>query len=107
MTDFEIILDLTTWAFLGGTVVPMLVGLLAKQRLHGGLKGFLNLVLSAVAGLIATAQVQDGVLTKTAIVAGGMAFVWSIGIHYGLLKPNNVTGSDGFIQRKTANVGIG
>lgn len=107
MNDFAITLDLATWAFLGGTIVPILVGLLTKSSAHPGLKGFLNVVLSAVAGLIATAQVQDGVLTKAAIVAGFMAFVASIGSHYGWLRPAGITGSSGVVQRSTANIGIG
>lgn len=100
----SITLDLATWAFLGGTIVPILVGLLTKARAHPGLKGFLNLVLSGVAGMIATAQVTDGVLSKASIVAGAMAFVASIGTYYGLLKPAGITGA---IQAKSAEVGIG
>ena len=97
-------LDLATWAFLGGTIVPILVGILTKIDAHPGIKGFLNVVLSAVAGLIATAIAQDGVLTQAAVVAGFMSFVASIGTYYGWLKPAGITGA---VQRSTAEVGIG
>ncbi len=99
-----ITLDLATWAFLGGTIVPILVGLLTKLDASSAVKGLVNLVLSAIAGLIATAVVSDGVLTKEAVVAGFMALVASVGTYYGVLKPIGVTGS---VQRATANVGIG
>lgn len=97
-------LDLATWAFIGGTVVPILVGLLTKLRAPSWLKGLVNLVLSAAAGLIATAQVSDGVLTKTAIVAAFLSLVASVGTYYGVLKPVGVTGA---VQRATAQVGLG
>jgi hypothetical protein len=44
-----ITLDLTTWAFLGGTIVPILVGLLTKLNAPSALRGLVNLILSAVA----------------------------------------------------------
>ena len=99
-----ITLDLATWAFLGGTIVPILVGILTKIDAHPGIKGFLNVVLSAVAGLVATAIAQDGVLTQAAIVAGFMSFVASIGVYYGFLKPAGVTDA---VQSSTSKVGIG
>lgn len=99
-----ITLDLTTWAFLGGTVVPILVGLLTKLNAPSSLRGFVNLVLSAVAGLIATAIAQDGVLTQAAVVAGFMALVASVGTYYGVLKPMGVTGA---VQQATADFGLG
>lgn len=99
-----ITLDLATWAFLGGTIVPILVGILTKIDAHPGLKGGINVLLSAVAGLIATAITQDGVLTQEAIVAGFMAFVASIATYYGFLKPSGVSGS---VQSSTAKVGVG
>lgn len=99
-----ITLDLATWAFLGGTIVPILVGLVTKLHASSAVKGLVNLVLSAIAGLVATAIATDGVLTKTAVVAGFMALVASVGTYYGVLKPVGVTGA---VQRSTANVGIG
>lgn len=99
-----ITLDLTTWAFLGGTIVPILVGLLTKLHASPAVRGLLNLVLSAVTGLIAVAVTQDGVLDKASIVAGFMALVASVGTYYGVLKPIGVTGA---IQRATADFGLG
>lgn len=97
-------LDLATWAFLGGTIVPILVGLVTKLHASSAVKGLVNLVLSAVAGLIATAIATDGVLTKAAVVAGFMALIASVGTYYGVLKPAGITGA---VQRATANKGIG
>jgi len=102
--DTVITLDLTTWAFLGGTIVPILVGLLTKLNAPPALRGLVNLILSAVAGLIAVAVTQDGVLDKASIVAGFMALVASVGTYYGVLKPLGVTGA---VQRATADFGLG
>lgn len=99
-----ITLDLTTWAFLGGTIVPILVGLVTKLNAPSALRGLINLILSAVAGLIAVAITQDGVLDKASIVAGFMALVASVGTYYGVLKPMGITGA---VQRATANFGLG
>src|SRR5688572_20598191 len=102
--DTVITLDLTTWAFLGGTIVPILVGLLTKLNAPPALRGLVNLILSAVAGLVAVAVTQDGVLDKASVVAGFMALVASVGTYYGVLKPMGVTGA---VQRATANFGLG
>lgn len=104
MNEFSITLDLATWAFLGGTIVPILVGLLTKLRAPSAVKGTVNLVLSAIAGLIATAQVTDGVLTKEAIVAVFLSLIASTATYHGVLKPVGVTGG---VQKATAQVGIG
>lgn len=104
---FEIILDLSTWAVIGGTFVPILVGVLTKVNLHGGVKAVVNLVLSCIVGLIATAQTTDGVLSQEAIFAAGLALVTSMAMHFGVWKPMEVTGSSGVVQRATARFGLG
>ena len=102
--DDIITLDLATWAFLGGTVVPILVGILTKLHLSSGLKGLVNVVLSAVVGLIASEATTDGVLTQDALVGFFMALAVSIATYYGVYRPNGVTGA---IQFATRNFGIG
>lgn len=104
MDEFTITLDLAMWAFLGGTVVPILVGLVTKLSAPSSVKGLVNLVLSMIAGLIATAIATDGVLSQTAVVAAFMALIASVATYYGVLKPVGVTGG---VQRATAQVGIG
>lgn len=100
-------LDLATWAFIGGIAVPIVVGVLTKVHLHPGVKGLVNLVLSAVVGLIATAQATDGVLSQEAVVATGIALLTSVAMHFGIWRPMQVTGSSGVVQEATRNFGIG
>lgn len=105
--DFKIILDLATWAFIGGTLVPIVVGVLTKIHLHPGVKAVINLILATVVGLIGTAQVTDGVLSKEAIFTAGIALVTSMATHFGVWKPMEITGSSGIVQQATANFGLG
>lgn len=97
-------LDLVTWAMLGGVLVPILVGIVSKCAAPASLKSVLNLVLSGIAGLVATAQATDGVLSKEAIVAWLLALTASIATYYGVYKPTGVSGS---VQEATAGFGLG
>ncbi len=97
-------LDLATWALIGGTLVPLIVGLVTKLRASSAVKGLANLVLSAVAGVIAAAIAGGGILTKQSVVAGFLSLVGSVGAYYGVLKPTGVTGA---IQVATADIGLG
>lgn len=99
-----ITLDLATWSFLAGTVVPILVALTTKLNASSAIKGAINLVLSAVAGLIATAIAGGGVLTQQAVVAGFLALLASVASYYGGWKPVGVTGA---VATATAQVGLG
>lgn len=106
-TSFKIVLDLSTWAMIGGTLVPIVVGLITKANLHGGVKAVINLVLVAVVGLIGTAQVTDGVLTQETLFTAGIALVTSMAMHFGVWKPMAITGADGLVQQTTKRFGIG
>ena len=99
-----ITLDLATWAFIGGTIVPILVGILTKCRASSAVKGLVNLVLSAIAGIIATAIATGGALNEATVVAAFMALIASVATYFGVLKPTGVTGA---VQGSTANFGIG
>lgn len=96
--------DLALLTFLLAVAVPILVGALTKLDLSGGVKGFINLVLSAVAGAIATAIDGGGVFTETALLAAGEALIVSVAVYYGLLKPSETYQA---FLRRTAQFGIG
>ncbi len=88
--------------------LPMIVALVTKQVASGGLKAVILLFLSAVTGTLTQIAAANGVFDlKDAIVATVMSFVIAVGIHFGLLSPTGLTGSEGKIQSKTANVGLG
>ncbi len=103
----EITFNLPLLAFLSATVIPILVGLLAKARASGGVKAILSLVLSAVAGLLAVAIDGGGLLTQETATAWFYAFVAAQAGHFGLLKPMKITGAGGAVPQSTANIGIG
>lgn len=88
--------------------LPMIVALVTKQLASGTLKAVVLLALSAITGTLTQIQAANGVFDlKAAIIATAMSFVIAVGVHFGLLKPANLTGSEGKIQTKTANVGLG
>jgi hypothetical protein len=103
----EISFNLPLLAFLSATVIPILVGLLAKANASGGVKAILSVLLSAGAGLITVAIDGGGLLTQEMATAWFYAFVAAQAGHFGLLKPLKITGAGGAVPQATADVGIG
>ena len=88
--------------------LPMIVALVTKQVASGTVKSLVLLFLAAVTGTVTSWQGNGGTFdVKSAIVSTIMSFVIAVGVHFGLLKSMNVTGSQGAIQRKTAKFGLG
>lgn len=88
--------------------LPMIVALVTKQVASPTLKAVVLLFLSAVTGVLTQIQAADGVFDlKAALIATGMSFLIAVGVHFGLLKPASLTGSEGKIQTKTATFGLG
>lgn len=89
-------------------VLPALVALVTKQVASSNVKAVLLLLLSAVAGTVTSWQNTNGTFDlKDAVVATLLTFVIAVGSHFGLLKPLEITGSGGAIQRRTAGFGVG
>lgn len=98
-------LDPTNLARLLGILVPLLVALVTKKVASQGLKGVLNLLLSAVAGSTAYLVAHDGGYNFEGFFNQTLdAFIASITAYYGLIKP---TGLAGTVAEKTANFGFG
>lgn len=101
----ELAVDVGALKFVAGTVVPLLVGLLAKRNASASVKAILNLGLSAIAGALATVIQANGHLDVGAFVTGmGVTWLTSIVSYYGLWKP---TGTADRVQELAPNVGIG
>ena len=84
--------------FLVATVLPALVALVSKRYATASFKGVLLAALSAVTGVLTSVQMTGGELDlKVAFTNFIVAFVTAVTVHYGLLKPTGVTGSDGAI----------
>jgi hypothetical protein len=98
--------DVVTVARLLGILVPILVALLTKRFASPALKAILNLVLSAVAGVVAPLLTGDTLPSSFSALFTGIlnAFVISIIAYYGVLKPTGVTGA---IAGATENFGVG
>lgn len=90
-------------------ILPMVVALITKSSASGTVKSVTLLALAAITGtLTAYQQAGGGPLdVKMAIINTVVSFVIAVGIHFGLLKEINVTGSEGVIQRKTSTFGLG
>lgn len=100
LSEYVMMLNLVS-----GSVVPFLVGLVTKELASSGLKGVLNAVLSAIAGVATVLLAGDGVAEVQELVnAGFVTFLSSIGTYYGIWKP---TGAAQKVQRSTAKVGVG
>lgn len=88
--------------------LPMIVALITRQVASGTVKSLILLFLSAVTGTVTSWQATGGTFDlKDAVIATIMSFIVAVGMHFGLLAPTGVTGSEGAIQRKTASFGIG
>lgn len=88
--------------------LPMIVALFTKQLASGTVKAVLLLFLAAVTGTLTSIQAANGVFdVKDAVVATVMSFVIAVGMHFGLLSPTGLTGSEGKLQTKTAGFGLG
>lgn len=89
-------------------ILPMIVALITKQVASGTVKSITLLALAAVTGTLTSIQQQGGAFDwKHALLNTIVSFVIAVGIHFGLLKEINVTGSEGVIQRKTSTFGLG
>lgn len=81
-------------------VLPAVVALITKQAASGAVKSLTLLALSIVTAALVQIQQAGGtfdwqVTLRDTIVS----FVVAVAVHYGLLKPVSITGSEGSIQR--------
>lgn len=94
-----------TWVqlltLLVSVVLPALVALVTKRLASPGLKAVVLAALAALLGFLSElldALVHAGAFdVAAAIVWWVTAFVVAVAVHYGLLKPGGITGSQGAI----------
>lgn len=98
-------LDAGTTARLLGLLVPLLVALITKKFASPGLKGFLNLVVSAVVGSTVYLVAENGGYNWLGFVNGALdTFIVSVIAYYGVLKPTGIAST---VSDATAGFGLG
>ncbi len=103
--DFFNLGDPATASRFIGLAIPLLVALVTKRVASRGLKGVLNLVLSAVGGSAVYLVAKDGGYDVEGFVNATLnAFVVSVATYYGVYKPTGVSAK---LQNKTAGFGLG
>jgi len=80
-----------------GVVLPLLVQLLAKAKAPASVKSLISLLLSGAAGVLTPLLTLDSIHWIPVGISIGQIFVVTIASHFGLLKPLNLTGSNGAI----------
>lgn len=86
--------------FLVAVVLPAAVALVTKRVASPAVKALTLVLLSAVTGVVSAIVVDGAQLSlSVALTNVFVTFVTGVAVHYGLLKPTGVTGSDGAIAR--------
>lgn len=104
-----------TWiqvlTLLVSVVLPAIVALVTQRAASPGTKAIALALLAAVIGFLS--ELLDALVNSTAYDVGAALFTWvtsfivAVVVHYGLLKPLAITGSNGSIQASTPYVGVG
>lgn len=99
------LVDVAALSFVLGTIIPALVALLTKSGAHPGIKAVLNALLTAIAGVVSLAIIDEGQIVFSQALSS-IAMVWfsSVATHYGLLRPTGVSRA---LASSTSNFGIG
>lgn len=97
--------DVTVLAFLSGSVVPLLTGLVTKIQASSRLKALVNLGLSVVSGCVAYLVTVDGSTTVLGLASAAISTYLASGLTYNnLWKPTGVAPA---VQQATSDIGIG
>lgn len=101
-----VVLDPFIVALIGGSLIPILTGIVTKLRSSTGVKAGVALVLSAAVGVAGQVVTNDGELEpKLALLAFATAFAANVtsylGVHKAIGKPVPI------LATATANFGIG
>lgn len=88
-----ITIDVALWGLVIGTVLPIVVGLVTKSNTPGATKAVILLALAAVISVGQEVVAAGEFELKPTLLKLALLFLTSVGLHFGLLKPANVTGS--------------
>lgn len=96
--------DIGILTILGGTLLPLVVGIVTKEVAHRGLKAALLALLSGAVGAIDVIISEGGVFSKETIVAAGITWVTAVSTYYGFLKPTEISHT---VNTATSGFGVG
>lgn len=91
--------DTALWGLLAGTLLPILVGLVTRSATKSGLKAILLALLAAATAVIQEAASSGSFIFKAALLKFALLFLTAVGVHFGLLKPTQVTGPAGVTSK--------
>lgn len=98
-------LPVAALSFVVGSLIPLLVAVVAKAGLSSTVKTWINVALSAVAGALAPVIAAQGKLDVWQFITSiFIAATSSAAFHQGVWKPSGISGA---VQRATAGFGIG
>jgi hypothetical protein len=81
-------------------VLPMVVALVTKQLADSWVKAVVLLLLSALTAAGSDMLAHGGTFTLGPTLGNFvLTFIIAVGMHYGLLKPTGITGSNGAIAK--------
>lgn len=109
MPVIDLQFDITWLTLIATVILPMIVALVTNRVAHPGLKAGILALLTLVTTFVNELLANDGQgsFDVSSWLATSLAvFLGAVGLHYGLLKPTNVTGSTGAIA-KSAPSGLG
>lgn len=93
-----ITIDVALWGLVIGTVLPILVALITARFAASRFKSIILLFLATVTAIGQEILAVGEFEVKSTIVKLALLFLTSVGLHYGLLKPTGITGSNGAVQ---------
>ncbi len=96
----------TVWfTFLISVVSPMVTGVITKRFADSQTKTVVLLFVTTLFTVLA--QVGDGFELVPFLTQLVIAFFTAVGLHYQLLKPTGITGSQGFVNKVLPDFGVG
>lgn len=102
------LLDAQTAALIIAACISPLVGLITKWHAPSWLKSALNLGLTTLGAVIATANFTDGASWKAYVVLIAQAWAVSLAMHFGFYRPTSASKA-GWFQTpgtKTGDAGV-
>lgn len=107
MDPVQVVVSEYWLTLVSGVVLPMIVAFVTHRLADGAVKTLTLVLFSVIAGAVAEIVQNDGRFELWSTIGNiVLAFGTAVIAHFGLLKPTNVTGTNGVIQIKVPG-GIG